>query len=938
MSGLTFLSPWILLALAALPAIWWLLRTTPPSPQRVRFPAVRLLKGLVARRQTPARSPWWLTLIRMLAATLVILALAEPILNADTRQAQGEGPLAIVLDNGWAAAAHWSERGEMLGMLMDEAERQGRPVVVVSTAADSTATPMLEAPREARARLLALVPSPLAPDRMKAAELLASSGTKPGQITWLTDGLDHGSGRAFAGKLVEIVGGASRVTIVTPGSEGQPIAIRYNKAGSGALKAEVLSPGTVTRDGLAVALSSRGDRLSEAKFSLTSGETTEGFTFDLPLELRNQVSRIEIVGERSAGAVQLLDAGTRWNRIGLVSGASREKAQPLLSPLHYLERALGPFAELVKEDAASQANPVDSLLKQGVTVLILADIGKLVGGTLEATEKWIEEGGVLVRFAGPRLEQGGDELLPVALRTGGRSLGGALSWSEPQPLTPFDETSIFAGLQIPEDVRINRQVLADPALMGDETLVWARLADGTPLVTATKRKQGYLILFHITANTDWSNLPISGMFVDMLQRITALTGLASIEGSSAGASQAESERLLAPVQTLNGYGELGPPPATARPLPIEEGIVLAPDASHPPGFYGPPGKLRALNTIDARSKLDPLPAMPQGVAVTAYQGVEATVLKPNFLAIALGLIFLDVIAVLLLQLGIFRRPARAATAAALVLGLAASIGQPIDARAQTTAPSAADTFALEAGLRSRLAYVVTGDSETDDTAHRGLQGLSTILQARTAYEPAEPMGVDLERDELTFFPVLYWPIRPDARELSDAAAAKIDSYIKNGGMIVFDTRDALEALPQIGGLTSGGTEALRRVVGKLDIPALAPAPPEHVITKSFYLLRTYPGRYDTSPLWVETDPEADEDSGQGRRIDGVSSILITSNDLAGAWAIDENGAPLYAVVPGGEEQREWAYRVGVNIVMYALTGNYKADQVHVPALLERLGQ
>ncbi len=292
----------------------------------------------------------------------------------------------------------------------------------------------------------------------------------------------------------------------------------------------MLSPGTVTRDGLAVALSSRGDRLSEARFSLTSGETTEGFTFDLPLELRNQVSRIEIVGERSAGAVQLLDAGTRWNRIGLVSGASREKAQPLLSPLHYLERALGPFAELVKEDAASQANPVDSLLKQGVTVLILADIGKLVGGTLEATEKWIEEGGVLVRFAGPRLEQGGDELLPVALRTGGRSLGGALSWSEPQPLTPFDETSIFAGLQIPEDVRVNRQVLADPALMGDETLVWARLADGTPLVTATKRKQGYLILFHITANTDWSNLPISGMFVDMLQRITALTGLASIEG------------------------------------------------------------------------------------------------------------------------------------------------------------------------------------------------------------------------------------------------------------------------------------------------------------------------------------------------------------------------------------------------------------------------
>ena len=431
----------------------------------------------------------------------------------------------------------------------------------------------------------------------------------------------------------------------------------------------------------------------------------------------------------------------------------------------------------------------------------------------------------------------------------------------------------------------------------------------------------------------------------MLQRVTALTGLADIEGaSSASGAAPDSERLLAPVQTLNGYGELGPPPATARPLPIEETAVVEPDATHPPGFYGPPGKLRALSTIGPRTRLDPLPSMPSGVVTVAYQGAQSSALKPDLLTIALGLMFVDVLAVLLLQLGLLTRRARATTAALLAIGLIgmSAMLAPHPAGAQTasapTTGSAADAFALEAGLHSRLAYVISGDAETDDTANRGLQGLSAVLQARTAYEPAEPMGVDIERDELTFFPVLYWPVRPDARELSDTAAAKIDNYLKNGGMIVFDTRDALEALPQIGGLASGGTEALRRVVGKLDIPALAPAPPEHVITKSFYLLRSFPGRYDTSPLWVESDPESDEDAGQGRRIDGVSSILITSNDLAGAWAIDDGGAPLFAVVPGGEEQREWAYRVGVNIVMYALTGNYKADQVHVPALLERLGQ
>ena len=945
MSGITFLSPWILLALAALPAIYWLLRTTPPSPQRVRFPAVRLLRGLTARRQTPARSPWWLTLIRMLAATLLIVALAEPVRNAVTGAAKGEGPLAIVVDNGWAAAAGWAQRQEMLAMLMQEAERQGRPVIVVPTAAVLPATPVLEAPQEARARLAALIPSPLTPDRLAAVSLLEQAGAKPGEVVWLSDGLDHGSGRAFADRLVTLAGGAGRVTLVQPAIDARPIALAYDKAGSGALKALVLSPGGVTREGLAIAVSSRGDRLSEAAFSLAAGDTAQSITFDLPLELRNQVARLEIVGERSAGAVQLLDAGTRWNRIGMVSGASGEKAQPLLSPLHYLERSIGPYAEIVKADAAAQDNPVDSLLKQGVTVLVLADVGKLVGGTLEATRKWIEGGGVLVRFAGPRLEQGGDELMPVPLRSGGRSLGGALSWSEPQALAPFDESSIFAGLDISPDVKVNRQVLADPALMGDETLVWARLADGTPLVTATKIKQGYLVLFHVTANTDWSNLPISGLFVDMLQRVTALTGLSELEGVEASAAgAAEADRLLAPVQTLNGYGELGPPPATARPIPPEAGSPIMPDAAHPPGLYGPPGKLRALNVMGPKSRLDPLPAMPSGLATAGYRGAEATALKPDLLSLALGLIFLDVIAVLLLQLGLIGRGARATATIAVTLGLGAGLllAGTVESRAQTatgTPPaSEADRFALEAAIHSRLAYVLTGNAETDQTAQRGLQGLSAILQARTAYEPAEPIGVDVERDELTFFPVLYWPVQPDARELSDAAAAKVDNYLKNGGMIVFDTRDALEALPQIGGLAGGGTEALRRVVEKLDIPALAPAPPEHVVTKSFYLLRSFPGRYDTSPLWVEADPEADEDAGQGRRIDGVSSILITSNDLAGAWAIDDNGSPLYAVVPGGEEQREYAYRVGVNIVMYALTGNYKADQVHVPALLERLGQ
>ncbi len=134
--------------------------------------------------------------------------------------------------------------------------------------------------------------------------------------------------------------------------------------------------------------------------------------------------------------------------------------------------------------------------------------------------------------------------------------------------------------------------------------------------------------------------------------------------------------------------------------------------------------------------------------------------------------------------------------------------------------------------------------------------------------------------------------------------------------------------------------ALRSILSSLDIPELEPVPRDHVLTKTFFLLRDFPGRFTNGQLWVEALPaETEEDPGRPARAgDGVSSILITSNDFAGAWAIRQDGQPMLPLVPGEPHQREYAFRSGVNIVMYALTGNYKADQVHIPALLERLGQ
>jgi Domain of unknown function (DUF4159)/Aerotolerance regulator N-terminal len=943
-----FLQPWILMALVALPAIWWLLRFTPPSPKVVVFPPTRLLKDLKPTEETPARSPWWLTLLRMLLAALLILALARPVINPDRESFAGEGPLLLVVDNGWASAAQWAARREAIGAAIDRASRDGRNVVLAPTASDQPVGEPVPADA-ARERIVGLNPEPYAPDRAKLAEALEKNlAVKSGySVVWLSDGLDYGEGESFAASLAKLAGDGGSLTVLAPEPRDAPLGLGHATGEGGVLAGRVVSGVEGPRKGTVRALTGRGEPLGEAPFTIKKGEREAKASFDLPLEIRNQVARIQIKGQRSAGAVNLLDASSQWHRVGIVSGESREEAQPLLSPLYYVERALSPYADVITPNERNVATAVNDLIdKQRVSTIVLADIGKLVAGTQEELEAWLDQGGVLIRFAGPRLEQGGDELLPVALRRGGRSLGGSLSWSTPQPLAAFEEKSPFEGLEVPEDVRVNRQVLADPTVAMDAE-VWATLADGTPLVTAARQGEGWVVLFHVTANSDWSNLPLSGLFVEMLRRAIALgpsqVGSPTDEQGAtieAGATQAASTTALAPIQTLDGFGQLVPPPLRAAPIAPDQLGKIEPGPDHPPGYYGPSGQARALNIVTPVTKLTPLPPAEGASSVSGYTRKKPFALEPWLYLAALALFGLDILAVLALSTGFRLRRSHAATAAAIALTFAlVSLTPPAPARAAgpENAPEAADTaddFAVRASLKTRLAYVLTGDAEIDRTSQDGLGGLSKVLSARTALEPGAPMGVDLEKDELSFFPVLYWPVREDAEPMSDKTLAKIDAYMKQGGMIIFDTRDQER-------VAYGGTQgkALTRLIGQLDIPPLEPVPENHVLTKSFYLMNSFPGRWDGGSLWVEAEPADEaERSERSRRTDGVSSLVITSNDLASAWALDEANRPIFPVVPGGEVQREMAFRAGVNLVMYALTGNYKADQVHVPALLERLGQ
>ena len=958
LGALSFLTPLPLFGLIALPIIWWLLRTTPPSPSRLSFPPTRLLKDLLQTQNSPAHSPWWLTLLRLIIATLVILALAQPILNRADPLLAGQdkkGPLIVLLDNGWRAANQWPLRKIMLQTLFEEAQSQERLVFLVPTAPNSINSDLDGMSAHEGASLIEqLTPTAFNGDRAKALAKLeeslertyAQNSDAPinGSLYWLSDGVDQNDEQVLAQTFTQLSQRGIKINIVTPDEKSLPLGLSSRLGQNGVLYGVVeASKANFDRSGQILALSKRNEVLGRSSFELKAGEQNIEAQIDLPLELRNQIASLRIAGNRSAGSVHLLDQRSHWRRVGLISNESGKAAQPLLSALYYINRALDPFAQVVKSDSADVAQTVAKFTERGVSVVMMADVGRLIGAPLLRLTEWVEDGGVLVRFAGPHMEESQDALLPTPLREGGRRLGGALSWSKPQQLANFDDDSPFAGLTIPEDVFVTRQLLADPSRMSDDVYIWARLKDGTPLVTASKEVNGWVVLVHVTANSDWSSLPLSGLFVDMLRRLTQLSvapvarksKTEEANGETVTKETDETNTLLAPYQVLNGFGQLQKPTATVEPIAYQNLKTLKINSIHPPGFYGPAEQSVALNLFPQSGPLEVLNMKTMNAALHTYKFKAPFNLRGPLFISALILLLLDSLLVLWLRgalgLSIPRTKPSAPVIALCCLTLGFLAASPAFAQDEKR-----QAFEMKSALNTHLAYVKTGNEEIDAVSRQGLRGLSYILNTRTAVEPLEPLGVDITRDELAFFPVLYWPVGPYTKPLSEKIALRINAYMKHGGMIIFDTKDQNS---RTAGLPGKSQLALEALLSKLDIPRLEQVPKGHVLTKSFYLLSSFPGRYQQGALWVEAPTRTGTTtSKQTSQIDGVSTILITSNDFASAWAVDESLQPIYPVGPNDNLQREMAFRVGVNIIMYALAGNYKADQVHVPALLERLGQ
>ncbi|MEO0399962.1 MAG: DUF4159 domain-containing protein [Pseudomonadota bacterium] len=914
LGALSFSAPLILSTLALMPAVYFLLRITPPAPSRKRFPAFSILRSLSDDDTTARRTPPWLLLLRLVILGLLITGLAGPILNAPTQSASNR-PILLVIDDSWAAAAGWRARQNAFSALLEEARQSGRTLRLLSTAprpdsqALSPVTPTTAV--EATAALTALVPSALTPDYNAAMDRLADipDDQGPFDIYWLSDGLQHENAEDFAGALKQ------RGTLTALIDAATPILFLPRSQEPNAYAVTRVSGEGEAWTGRLVAYARDGRTAAQEPVTLAPGETSASVTLSIPVALRNEIARVALDGVRSAGAVRLADGRERRAHVGLTArsaDAAGDSAGGLLSGGFFVRKALQPSADFLSGDIAS-------LARSDAGVIILDDIGRLRADDADALETWMNEGGVLIRFAGSVLAEavidGPLRLSPVSLRGGGRAFGGALSWETPQPLGGFAEGSPFADLMPASDVFVRRQVLATP---GGETSAktWASLTDGTPLVTGERRGAGALVLFHVTATPAWSDLPLSQTFVDMLMRLAALSAVAG-ETAQTDDGDTNGAPVYAAIGLLDGFGALRPSSAAFRGVSLAE-IDAGADATSPPGFYGAPSAPLAVNVVDNADAVQPFAV--EGIARAPYADVPPRRLGGYFFIAALLLFAGD-------ALFSFRAAGgRLNPMPVAGLALFISIATPISQADAQPLDATLSEKQIEAGLMTRFAHVTTGDAEIDRITAAGLAALSNELARRTAVEPAPPHAVNLETDDLTVYPLLYWPIPAETQTPSDAALANIELFMRFGGLVIFDTRDEERA---IGDLVTPERAALRAILQNIDTPPLHPLPDDHVLKRSFYLLPDLPGRETAGPIWVQAAGEAN---------DAVTPLIIGGRDWAGAWARDAIGRDLLPMPRGGPRAREFSYRAGINMAMVALTGNYKSDQVHTPVLLERLGR
>ncbi|MBN8646846.1 MAG: DUF4159 domain-containing protein [Caulobacterales bacterium] len=873
--SLQFLSPIALFVLVALPIIYIVSRFVPKPPKSINFGAIFILKNIIAPRPIPKHAPLWLKILRLFLAGIFILACAMPILQNPNSAKIISKDILLVIDDDVANANEFNQiKNELKNFIDIESTKNNALKLVVQNCNSKTLNP-INSPQNAKNYIDTIIPKPIICDKGNYIKTLGDIRENY-RVIYIANNVNQLNDAKFFEILNRI-------------SNGDLIIRRPN------INFAIIESANIEKNGLRLNIISNGQFskkitiFGENSKVLISNNIHNGGNFiEISQNILRMAQYLKIEGQNNAAATYIIDAFNR--RPLILTPKANSSDQPLLSDANFINSAM----EIIG-DVKNYEGKID--FKAAPNAIIFGDVENFDDVETNALMQYLKNGGTIIRFLGPKSlskEESPFFTAPINLVPHILSTGFAV---ENLSIAPLPKNSIFSDIEFPQKINIGQSILLKSANNDAKTLI--NLSDGAPLLSMREIGAGKLYMFHTSAAPIWSDIGLSNLQLAFLKRIILQTSAKAIP-----ASTLEANVILRPRIVIDENGNLSKNTNGIKPFitPITNQTKV--DNDHYAGIYEGDGASLVINAGTNIKELKPqnLPKSQDFENDTKSLALYSYLLFFGFI-----LLLIDN---MILNLPKFSFKKASGIVSALII-FAFLIPHPTNA--QTKSQEKSDDI--------KLTFLITPDNITNEQAKAGLNGISQILRRRTNIEPSGIIGLDPSKDELAKHPIIYWLLPKTSQSLPLEAVQNLNKYMQNGGILFIDTR-GLSMEPK------RAQDILKTAVNGLKIPPLEKVPPEHVLKKTFYILQNFPGFYSNASLWVQSDATTNYSAN-----DGVSPIIISNGDLARAWAqkTPENGFDAI----NDDFAHELSLRVGINIYLYALTGQYKADQVHVRSLLER---
>ncbi len=890
-----FANFYALFGLLLTPIIWIIVKAFPPKPKSYNFSSFFLLEKIDYDAPKNQKTPLWLVVFRIFFFILIVLFFSKPFLkNNNSFGDKKYEKYLIVVDTGWSMAKDWNKYKELVQEISQEAEKNKKKILFFHSKLNSYKdVKTFETNYAFRNYLENLYPLPLQFKEGSLDKLIQDESLfKNSKIFIISSKFDFHNFNSYYKKFSLIKNNSNNYYYISP--LDTILIINSLKVTKDKIICEVLRLGenNLEQKFFLNIKTVNNEIVYKNKHIMKENENKKIINLSFPTEVFNQIKSIRIVGQNHAGAIYYFDDFSKKKNIAILNDNEFYKESPLLSPVYYIKKSLEAKHNIKIEK-------IDNIIKQKFSTIIIPETVIIPNEYNKKLNEWLLEGGTLIRFSGERLVEEKSNFLPSqGTYSKIRNIEGQLTINNNLFISDFEKDSIFTGLQIPKDITINKQLIFDS--YPKQINVLAKLNDNTPLVSMKKLGEGKIILFHIGANNNWSNLPISSLFPDMINRVLLF---------SKNYNSSDLKNLTLNKE-MDGFGNLVLPKKIITFDSFDKLKTLKPSTNNPPGKYENNQISIALNLSTNINQQQSEKVYTNILSNYSFKNTKD--LSSIILKIILTMFILDILLTIMIKnnVNFSKIFAKRNNLILIILFFLTLI--------KLDSVSANETF---------LAYIKIENTKINNISENGLETIRNLLTTRTSINPKGVIGLDIKSDHIYRYPFIYWPLTKNLLSIKKPEIIKIKNYLNNGGIFFFDiigfSRKNLN-------LKEKKFQEIRNFLNAIGANELSIIPEGHTLTKSFYLLNKFPGKWDNRILFVENS--------NLQYKDGVSSVILGFNDWAKAWAVDNNNLPLFPVVPGGERQRELSYRFGINIAMYALTGNYKSDQIHSKSILKRLSK